>query len=240
MRKPYFLTLIALVFISIFSNAQNLFSTNSNSFKSTTTFFQPKKNLFPGVPIVAFFFKKHVSILDVSLGGGNYGSSSNNTKNATGNGGQSIFGINYEYALSNKFGIGAMIEFGGLGNPDLGTSFSTGLIGIKGYYHFYSTEKTTIYTSLALCHASANYNNPKRTVPKINGNGSNLQVSIGFRRQLIKQWLGCHANLSFAEYNFGTWKPDKETTTIKNDAGTENLNIKLSGINFTTGLSFRF
>ncbi|MEY3416761.1 MAG: hypothetical protein RL711_367 [Bacteroidota bacterium] len=206
----------------------------------SSTIVKPQQVKLPGLPFVPFFFSKHCHSIALSLGGGNYGSSVNNSVHKTGTGGQNIIDLQYEFALSNKFGIGALIEFGGLTNASLGTKFSSGMIGIKGYYHFYNTAKTTIYTSIALSRAAATVSNPASTKPVISGTGGNWQFALGLRRAIVGNWLGVHANMAFVGYELGSWKEKNKTVILKNDVNTENLGIKLNGINFTAGLTFRF
>lgn len=183
------------------------------------------------------YFDKKTHFIEASLGGGNYKSSINNTVNKTGNGGQTILGLDYEYGLSKRFGIGGVIELGGLENKNLKTNFSSGVLGIKGYYHFYCAEKSTMFAALTIAGTSAS--SLLASGETINGGGNNLQLALGIRKQLFVKWLGFHANISLTRYNLDKWKDSKEFI-LKNDTGDDNLAIKLSGINFTTGVSFRF
>ena len=185
-------------------------------------------------------FEKSNHFIDISLGGGSYNTTVNNPTDKNGDGGQTLLGINYEYALSNHWGIGAILELGGSENKDLNTKYSSSTFGIKGYYHFYNTEKTTFYASLALCGAGAKSENPFRTFNSIKGSGNNVQLGAGFKHKLFADWCAFHANLNLTRYTFSEWKTEFDDEPIKNNLGTEKLKIQMGGINFTTGLTFKF
>jgi hypothetical protein len=240
--KNIYLLLGTMMMLAIDGQSQTLetmsFAVSPHAISSPIV--KPQQVKFPGLPFVPFFFSKHCHSIELSLGGGNYGSSVNNNVHKTGTGGQNIVGLQYEFALSNKFGIGALLEFGGLTNASLGTKFSSGMVGIKGYYHFYNTEKMSIYTSIALSRAAATVSNPSSTKPVISGTGANWQFALGLRRALVGNWLGIHANMAFVGYELGQWTEKNKTDVLKNNTNTEALAIKFNGINFTTGLTFRF
>lgn len=232
-----YINILTLLLCTINSYAQNI--SFKNDYENLKSLHENEMIMLPGLPSSTdYFFKKHFNYIDFSIGGGNYGVSSNNSINKTGTGGQNLLSLNYEFAFSHKFGLGALLELGGLVNPDLNTRFNSGVFGLKVYYHFYNSEKSSIYTSLALCKASASSKNENLKISEMKGSGNNVQLSIGVKRQIFKPWLGFNANLAFVNYTFDKWLDG--TSQIKNNLGAENLLINIGGYNFTTGLSFRF
>ena len=78
-------------------------------------------------------FEKGTSVLQLGIGfGGDFGTP---------------FGLGYEYGISDKIGIGAYVGYGSKKDSFFGydVEYKSVLVGAKGNYHFYQTDKFDAY-----------------------------------------------------------------------------------------------
>lgn len=162
-----------------------------------------------------------------------------------------IFPVNAEYALSNKFGIGLAYQRGNYVNTNTDKSTANSF-GAFGAFHFLSREKIELYTRLTLGYSMLDYIENPDYYGYYNASESDIPTSNNSFRFTPKGWYAKPSfgmRLYFTEHlgmfaDFGIGVYSYRTNTVETDQGTYDLNknfryVVING-ELTTGLAFKF
>lgn len=205
-------------------------------------------------------FQKGNKNLDFGVGFGIYGTSQTSTTTFNGqtftdteNDGavSTVIPINFEYGVTDKFGIGATLIYNNYVINDSDKVFLNKVssidLGLNFNYHLLSSDKNDLFVGLGVGFSSMSIDYVTSSFQFIDGvSGSGMYYSIGLTdRIFFSDHVGILFNLSYRGYNYSSLEANysSEAEQLFSTAGvsySQNFEWKFNGVHIGTGLAFKF
>jgi hypothetical protein len=208
-------------------------------------------------------FKKHNFIINGGIGVGvgfairnfgssylvNYGTPDNTYSPAVDFTAGMLFPVTVEYAISNKFGIGASFQHASYNNNIINNS-TTNCFGAFFAFHLLRKERYELYTRLNVGRGFMNYTDNLSSLyfygstayPSNSGTynytltGGFVKPSFGMRYYFTRN-IGFFADAGFGIYSFNTSKVDTDNGTY---TLPKTFIVTMFNFELTTGLAVKF
>ena len=189
-------------------------------------------------------FKKGTITVDAGVGFGVYSSATNDDNDSAHAVAPVLIPISIEYGISDKVGVGLMLERNGFLVAGGGTASSVN-ISAKGAFYFANEEASTFYSDLVVGYSAIiGREKTKLIIPvkqKWSGTGITYQLSFGFKTYFSKK-AGWFINFGYAGYLYSelinqSIDRNPNNPQLQTTDGTANfLLINMNGVNLRTGI----
>ncbi|MGB0882061.1 MAG: hypothetical protein ACPGSO_03850 [Vicingaceae bacterium] len=205
-------------------------------------------------------FQKGTKVISLGIGFAGYGTTQTITTNFNGvsisnsesdGAASTVIPIQFEYGISNKFGLGAELSFNNyfINDSDKVVLESVKSVdfGITGSYHLLNSEKNDLFFTLGLGGSSMSVNyvvTQAQFIESLSGSGSYFTIGIT-DRIFFSDNFGVFFNLAYRGYNY-TGLEAEFTPAVESAIASSNFTYsqswdwKFTGVHFGTGLAFKF
>lgn len=184
--------------------------------------------------------------LELNMGGGFglYGGSSNDDDQDTTSGpdaGSSLIELGFSYSVQENFAVGLNIERNGfLTDNDTVTEDNYGYsynIRLSPAYRFVNKEKTCFYVRGLVGVSFFKYGNHYDN-SWVKSTGLSYGLELGWQHHFTEK-VGMYINSGWAGYSYAKLT-DHNGDVLRNNQNTEDLYLRLNGVNTRLGLVVRF
>ena len=197
--------------------------------------------LFNAITVFSQVFEKKKSYLDLGLGIGGYGITTQKGESSGNNNAAAIvFPLNYEYGLLNQVGIG--LQYRGnryISNDSLNKSSSKSkAFLLSNNLHLINNSVLDIYLGISYGIAFYNYQGAQNQEVVILKGGGFSYLTYGGIKTYIKKKLGLNIGVSYNDYSFEIYR-FKVNNVNQIKQSPDNYNKNFSGIDLTVGFSYK-
>ncbi len=217
-------------------------------------------SLFAISNLSAQAFQKGTKVISLGVGFAGYGTTQTVTTNFNGvsfstsesdGAASTIIPIQFEYGISNKFGLGAELTFSNyfINDSDRVVLESVKSVdfGINGSYHLLNSEKNDLFITLGLGASSMSVNyvvTQAQFIESLSGSGAYFTLGIT-DRIFFSDHFGVFFNLAYRGYNYSELEAEftpavESAIASTNFTYSQSWDWKFTGVHFGTGLAVKF